>query len=128
MNTQSIVNTEMAPSEVVKMQMKDTLDEIQPAKPKTQKMSHVPSIEQLSPGSPFHVRQSPVHLYTPSTDKNMEPTVVNTSLIPFERDPEIYHKQLREKDNQIQMLQQYVEAMKKEFVHFRQGTKENLDP
>ena len=91
-------------------------------------MSHVPSIEQLSPGSPFHVRQSPVHLYTPSTDKNMEPTVVNTSLIPFERDPEIYHKQLREKDNQIQMLQQYVEAMKKEFVHFRQGTKENLDP
>ena len=30
-----MVNTEMAPSEAAKTQMKDTLDDIQPAKPKT---------------------------------------------------------------------------------------------
>ena len=32
------------------------------------KLSNIPSIEQLSPGSPFNVRQSPV-AYTPSPGK-----------------------------------------------------------
>lgn len=89
------------------------------------------SIEQLSPGSPFNVRESP-HEYLGSSAKRFEPEIGNQAVHfasqqaqPSKRDTEIemsmemsQHllKQLEEKDNRINQLSDYVEALKKDLA------------
>lgn len=107
---------------------------------KQNQLTHVPSIEQLSPGSPFNVRRSPIE-YTPSPGKKDEP-IQSYQVDLSHRDGEVslradshnqsishlkgVRKALEEKDKQIRNLLQYVDAMKKEFSLYRQTHSQRL--